>query len=126
MEFYLATYEAELKFKYLCRKIFDRFYSTTRYYTNFHMVASRGDTVFRIRFITCSYKLKLESGNGPYVVDLCHKRSKSEKARFDADSCDYLFIETGENCYLIPVIQVRQKRALTLNESFNEYIIKEK
>jgi len=64
--------------------------------------------------------------SGTYVVTLrsCggYGQKKELKKDFDPLSCDRLFIESPESCYLIPSAEIFNKRAISLSQ-FKHYKI---
>lgn len=74
--------------------------------------------IFRIKIVSTTCL----SPSGSYVANIRKSGGKQTRQGFDSINCDYLYIDTPENCYLIPTNMITNTRALSLS-MFHEYII---
>lgn len=102
---------------------------------NFENVAIpiRSNQQYDVIGITClsCFKIKIictqnKQPSGAYVATLLksggYESGKEKKKHFQNDSCDYVFVWAPDEKYLIPSIEITQKRAITLS-MFQEFKI---
>jgi hypothetical protein len=66
-----------------------------------------------------------QAPSGSYVVNVAKCSTDPEKNRpFASGSCDFVFVDSPEGCFLIPSAIITQKRAISLSK-FKQYLIKQ-
>lgn len=122
MDYLERNHRATLEFMMACRERFDNYSLPIKPTYLFDVIAMKGPCIFSIRIVCTESKQK----NGLFVANLLrsggYERRKEQKIMFDPKNCDYVFVWTPENKYLIPSKEITQKKALTLSK-FQEFKI---
>lgn len=99
---------------------FDNFCLPIKSNFRYDLIGEKDFKLFRIKIIYTSCK----QPSGSYIANIRksggYSNKKEYKAPFDPRHCDYLYIETPSEKYLIPTEEIDQTRSMTLS-NYNSF-----
>lgn len=88
----------------------------------YDLLVEKDYNIFKVKIITAECR----ASSGSYIANIrksvANGAGKCTYQPFNNENCDYVYVETPEDCYLIPTISVRTTRSLSLS-MYQEYII---
>ncbi len=115
MDYIARNHKALLEFMFLCEAKFQTYAIPFLTNHDYDVIGINDSACFKIKIICTENK----QPSGAYVANLLrsggYERGKEMKIHFDNKSCDYIFIWTPEEKYLIPSLEITQTRAITLS-----------
>lgn len=123
MDYLERNYIAVLDFMTKCKEKFDNYAFPLKENYKFDIICLIKNKCFTTKVICTETK----NPGDHYVANLLKSGGYSErkevKKHFDNSECDYVYIWTPGNKYLIPSKSINQKKALTLSSVYDEFII---
>ena len=105
-----------------CRDTFSNYSFPMKQTYSFDVIGFKEEKPYRVKVISTDSK----QPSGSYIANLRksggYSNSKEHKAPFDPKECDYVYICTPSEKYLIPSEKIKQRRAITLSQ-FNEFML---
>lgn len=120
MDLLERNYRAVTEALFLTKGRFDNISLPMKTSSDFHFIGHSKGNLFRVRVIATSTK----NENGVWVANLLkgggYYSEKEKKIHFDPSSCDWVYISTPEDKYLIPSEKITQKKAIVVSV-FSEF-----
>ncbi len=88
----------------------------------YDILVERETKILKVKCVSTTCK----ASNGFYTANIRKSGANStgtySNQPFDSNNCDYIYVETPENCYLIPTDRIQSTRSISVN-LFEEYVL---